>query len=127
MRSELVAALRKAGENDVADKIENVHVPEEILARGPDAVKAFQNALEEGQTEFNQGRTIFVGLENVGKTSTINSLLRKEFNPLHIITDAMVKTTVCTPDASNKEMLKETTQDICKYSLYSDTCYNQNR
>ncbi|XP_071945879.1 uncharacterized protein [Antedon mediterranea] len=119
MRSELVAALRKAEEKDVADKIENVHVPEEILARGPDAVKAFQNALEEGQTEFNQGRTIFVGLENVGKTSTINSLLRKEFNPLHIITDAMVKTMVCTPDPSNKEMLKVTAQDI-SLDMYQD-------
>ncbi|XP_071950764.1 uncharacterized protein [Antedon mediterranea] len=121
-RSQLVKALMKSDEKELANNIENMHVPEEILARGPDAVKAFQNALEEGQTEFNQGRTIFVGLENVGKTSTINSLLRKEFNPLHIITDAMVKTTVCTPDASNKEMLKETTHDICKYSFYSHTC-----
>ncbi|XP_071950767.1 uncharacterized protein [Antedon mediterranea] len=118
-RSQLVKALMKSDEKELANIIDNMHVPEEILARGPDAVKAFQNALEDGQTEFNQGRTIFVGLENVGKTSTINSLLRKEFNPVHIITDAMVKTTVCTPDASNKEMLKETTQDISS-DMYQD-------
>ncbi|XP_071944730.1 uncharacterized protein [Antedon mediterranea] len=32
----------------------------------------------------------------------------------------MVKTTVCTPDASNKEMLKETTQDINSLDMYQD-------
>ncbi|XP_033097348.1 uncharacterized protein LOC117101488, partial [Anneissia japonica] len=51
-------------------------VPTEILARGPKAVEAFNDALAEGETEVNQGRTVFMGLERVGKTSTIKSFLR---------------------------------------------------
>ncbi|XP_033095502.1 uncharacterized protein LOC117100061 [Anneissia japonica] len=51
-------------------------VPMEILARGHEAMEAFNDALAEGEAEVNQGRTVFMGLERVGKTSTIKSFLR---------------------------------------------------
>ncbi|XP_071952312.1 uncharacterized protein [Antedon mediterranea] len=80
--------------------------PVEIQARGPEAIRAYNEALEEGETEVKQGRVIFVGLEGVGKTSTINALLRKGFNPKHDITDA-IATTVCTQDDVDETTLKE--------------------
>ncbi|XP_033111221.1 uncharacterized protein LOC117112259 [Anneissia japonica] len=78
--------------------------PVEILARGAEALNAFNEALEEGETDVNQARTIFIGLERVGKTSTINSFLGKDLNKDEKITDAMVtKKLMCTQDAIWKE------------------------
>ncbi|XP_071944699.1 uncharacterized protein [Antedon mediterranea] len=85
--------------------------PVEIQARGPEAVRAFNEALKEGKTEVKQGRVIFVGLEGVGKTSTINALLKKSFNPNHDITDAIATTTVCTQDDVDETTLKEELPD----------------
>ncbi|XP_071950866.1 uncharacterized protein [Antedon mediterranea] len=90
--------------------------PWEIQARGPEAVKAFNEALLEGETEVSQGRTIFVGLEGVGKTSTINSLLRKSFNPKHDITDAIATTRVCTQESVDDIILEEKSQETAEAS-----------
>ncbi|XP_071952449.1 uncharacterized protein [Antedon mediterranea] len=100
--------MRKEG------KSETDLTPVEIQARGPEAIKAYNEALEEGKTEVKQGRVIFVGLEGVGKTSTINSLLRKGFNPIHVITVSIATTTVCTQDDADETTLKEELPDTCK-------------
>ncbi|XP_033110793.1 probable serine/threonine-protein kinase pats1 [Anneissia japonica] len=86
-------------------------VPTEILARGTEAVEAFNDALAEGETEVNQGRTVFMGLERVGKTSTIKSFLRNTFDPNEGITDAIANTTVCTHESHNELNWKETSPD----------------
>ncbi|XP_033116664.1 uncharacterized protein LOC117116683 [Anneissia japonica] len=86
-------------------------VPTEILARGPEAMKAFNDALAEGEAEVNQGRTVFMGLERVGKTSTIKSFLRNTFDPHEGITDAIANTTVCTHESHNELNWKKTSPD----------------
>ncbi|XP_071950874.1 uncharacterized protein [Antedon mediterranea] len=86
-------------------------IPAEILARGPEALKAFRDALAEGQTEVNEGRIVVIGLERVGKTSVINSLLRKPFNQEEEITDAMATTKVCTHDPDDETLWEETSQN----------------
>ncbi|XP_033113064.1 uncharacterized protein LOC117113730 [Anneissia japonica] len=89
-----------------------VKIPVEILARGPEALKAFNEALSDGETEVNQGTTIFLGLERVGKTSTIKSFLNYPFDLTEDITDAIANTqTVCTQDSNNELNWKETTHD----------------
>ncbi|XP_071955473.1 uncharacterized protein [Antedon mediterranea] len=111
--------------NHYIDLLNSLHkykesTPAEILSRGPEALKAFNEALKEGETEVKQGRTIFVGLERVGKTSTINSLLRKDFNAKQEITDAIATTKlVCTQDAADETMLEEKSQDT-SYGLYEN-------
>ncbi|XP_033118166.1 uncharacterized protein LOC117117808 [Anneissia japonica] len=67
-------------------------IPAEILARGPDALKVYQAALEEGESDFNLVRLMVMGQENVGKTCLINSLLGKEFNKEHNITEVIAMT-----------------------------------
>ncbi|XP_033127138.1 uncharacterized protein LOC117124908 [Anneissia japonica] len=88
-----------------------VEIPIEILARGPKAQKAFNEALSEGETEVNHGTTIFLGLERVGKTSTIGSFLKHPFNANEDITDAIANTRTVIPQESSDELYwKETDQ-----------------
>ncbi|XP_033110686.1 uncharacterized protein LOC117111803 [Anneissia japonica] len=87
------------------------NVPMEILARGHEAMEAFNDALAEGEAEVNQGRTVFMGLERVGKTSTIKSFLRNTFDPNEGITDAIANTTVCTHELHDELNWKETSPD----------------
>ncbi|XP_033099852.1 uncharacterized protein LOC117103422 [Anneissia japonica] len=86
-------------------------VPTEILARGPEALEAFNDALAEGETEVNQGKTVFLGLERVGKTSTIKSFLRNIFDPNEGITDAIANTTVCTHEWHDELNWEETSPE----------------
>ncbi|XP_033106833.1 probable serine/threonine-protein kinase roco5 [Anneissia japonica] len=87
-------------------------VPLEILSRGTEALKAFNEALAEGEAEVDQGRTIFIGLERVGKTSTIKSFLNITFNPHEEITDAIADiTTVCSEDLHDEFNWRKTTHD----------------
>ncbi|XP_033111347.1 uncharacterized protein LOC117112384, partial [Anneissia japonica] len=86
-------------------------VPMEILARGHEAMEAFNDALAEGEAEVNQGRTVFMGLERVGKTSTIKSFLRNTFDPNEDITDAIANTKVCTHELHDELNWKEAPPD----------------
>ncbi|XP_033115048.1 uncharacterized protein LOC117115390 [Anneissia japonica] len=90
------------------------NVPMEILARGHEAMEAFNDALAEGEAEVNQGRTVFMGLERVGKTSTIKSFLRNTFDPNEDITDAIANTKVCTHELHDELNWKEAPPDHCK-------------
>ncbi|XP_033117692.1 uncharacterized protein LOC117117491 [Anneissia japonica] len=91
--------------------LQTENVPMEILARGHEAMEAFNDALAEGEAEINQGRTVFMGLERVGKTSTIKSFLRNTFDPNEDITDAIANTTVCTHEFHDELNWKETSPD----------------
>jgi len=49
-------------------------VPPEIVARGPDALRAYWKALTSGSTKNNQVLLMFIGQSRVGKTSLLRSL-----------------------------------------------------
>ena len=44
-------------------------VPDEIMARGPEAKRAYENALKNGKVKMYRGRIMFIGQDRVGKTS----------------------------------------------------------
>ncbi|XP_033107690.1 uncharacterized protein LOC117109439 isoform X3 [Anneissia japonica] len=90
-------------------------IPAEILARGPDALKQYQKALEEGQSDYNFVRVMVMGQENVGKTCLIDSLLGKNFNEKHIITDAIAVTRSCVCDEADDTNWKQV--DVCKTEM----------
>ncbi|XP_068753968.1 uncharacterized protein [Montipora capricornis] len=56
-------------------------VPPEILARGPEAVYAFQKALQTGKCKVYRGRIMLLGQDRAGKTSLKKSLLGLPFDP----------------------------------------------
>ncbi|KAK3748905.1 hypothetical protein QZH41_012436, partial [Actinostola sp. cb2023] len=56
-------------------------VPPEILARGPQALRAYRKALTSGSTKNNQVLLMFIGQSRVGKTSLLRSLKGQQFNP----------------------------------------------
>ena len=49
-------------------------IPLEILARGPEALKAYNDAIQTGEKEIYQTRLMLVGQERVGKTSLKKAL-----------------------------------------------------
>ena len=49
--------------------------PKEILARGPEAVKAFGMACSSGMRPVYRTRVMFVGQDGVGKTSLIKAIV----------------------------------------------------
>ena len=53
----------------------------EILARGPEAVRAFQRALNEGKTRVRRIPIMLIGQERAGKTSLLKSLKGEAFDP----------------------------------------------
>ena len=55
-------------------------VPPEILARGPLALEAYENALAEGRTFDKRVPIMLIGQDRSGKTSLKNSLRGKPFN-----------------------------------------------
>ena len=56
-------------------------VPLEILARGSEAVYAFQKAMQTGKVKVYRGRIIILGQDRAGKTSLKKSLLSLPFDP----------------------------------------------
>ena len=53
-------------------------MPLEILARGPEALRAYKEAMRAGQKKIYQTRLMLVGQERVGKTSLKKSLTGQE-------------------------------------------------
>ena len=70
--------LVRQGLNNFCSKLEffipQSDTPAEILARGPDALKAYNDASKEGTSTVDRARLVFVGQEGAGKTSLINNL-----------------------------------------------------
>ena len=53
-------------------------MPLEIIARGPEALRAYKEAMRAGQKKIYQTRLMLVGQERVGKTSLKKSLTGQE-------------------------------------------------
>ena len=53
-------------------------IPLEILARGPEALKAYNEAIQTGEKRVYQTRLMLVGQERVGKTSLKKALTGKK-------------------------------------------------
>ena len=64
-----------------ADKHARSSVPVEIRARGPEAERAFQKAMETGKVKVYRVRIMLLGQERAGKTSLKKSLLGLPFDP----------------------------------------------
>lgn len=59
-----------------------VIVPSEIVARGPEAKRAYLNAIRSGETvKVYRGRIMLIGQDRAGKTSLKKNLLGLSFDP----------------------------------------------
>ncbi|XP_033119905.1 uncharacterized protein LOC117119199, partial [Anneissia japonica] len=68
---------RSKKKQDLKELLEKLSTPSEILARGPDAVKAFKDALQNGEITVVNSRLMFLGQEGSGKTSCVKAMLGK--------------------------------------------------
>ena len=64
-------------------------VPSEIIARGPGAKRAYENALKNGKVKVYRGRIMFIGQDRAGKTSLKKHLLGLPFDPDEQSTDGV--------------------------------------
>ena len=64
-------------------------VPSEIIARGPGAKHAYENALKNGKVKVYRGRIMFIGQDRAGKTSLKKHLLGLPFDPDEQSTDGV--------------------------------------
>ena len=64
-------------------------VPGEIIARGPEAKRAYENALKNGKVKVYRGRIMFIGQDRAGKTSLKKHLLGLPFDPDEQSTDVV--------------------------------------
>ncbi|XP_033098951.1 uncharacterized protein LOC117102681 [Anneissia japonica] len=85
-------------------EIFQILIPREILTRGEEAVRVYNVELETGRVTVNHARLMINGKESVGKTSFVNTLLDKPFNPEEDITDAFTTTIVGIQDSQWKEI-----------------------
>ncbi|XP_033103766.1 uncharacterized protein LOC117106506 [Anneissia japonica] len=83
---------------------------EEVLARGPDAVKAFKDATD-GEITVNS-RLTFLGQEGLGKTSCAKAMLGKEFNETEPSTDGIDTTTVFQIDEDYNKLEQKDVDDL---------------
>jgi GTPase SAR1 family protein len=60
--------------------MEQRRTPEEILVRGPEAIRAYNKALKEGKSKPIRLKLMVVGQARVGKTSILRSLTNRELN-----------------------------------------------
>ena len=60
-------------------------VPGEIIARGPEAKRAYENALKNGKVKVYRGRIMLIGQDRAGKTS----LKKLPFDPNEESTDGV--------------------------------------
>ena len=66
-----------------------VSVPSEIKARGPEAKRAYENALRNGKVKVYRGRIMLIGQDRAGKTSLKKNLLGLPFDPQEQSTDGI--------------------------------------
>ncbi|XP_033120916.1 uncharacterized protein LOC117120025, partial [Anneissia japonica] len=89
-------------------------VPGEILARGENAVKAFEYEMQNGEISVVNARFMFLGKEGVGKTSCVNHILGKAFNENEQSTDGIVTTTVFQTFGEDCSEWETTNVDVCE-------------
>ena len=64
-------------------------MPSEIKDRGPEAKRAYENALRNGKVKVYRGRIMLIGQDRAGKTSLKKNLLGLPFNPQEQSTDGI--------------------------------------
>ena len=64
-------------------------VPREIKAQGPEAKRAYENALKTGKVKVYRARIMLIGQDRAGKTSLKKSFLGLPFNPEEDSTDGI--------------------------------------
>ena len=64
-------------------------MPSEIKARGPEAKRAYENALRNGKVKVYRGRIMLIGQDRAGKTSLKKNLLGLPFDPKEQSTDGI--------------------------------------
>ncbi|XP_031567289.1 uncharacterized protein LOC116302196 [Actinia tenebrosa] len=64
-------------------------IPSEIRARGPEALKAYEEALESGKTKNRRLLIMVVGPARAGKTSLLKSLNGEKYDPKEDSTDGI--------------------------------------
>ena len=64
-------------------------VPKEVIARGPRAKLAYENALKSGKVKVYQARIMLIGQDRAGKTSLKKSFLGLPFDPEEESTDGI--------------------------------------
>ena len=64
-------------------------VPEEVIARGPRAKLAYENALKTGKVKVYRARIMLIGQDRAGKTSLKKSFLGLPFDPEEESTDGI--------------------------------------
>ncbi|XP_033103969.1 uncharacterized protein LOC117106676 isoform X2 [Anneissia japonica] len=84
---------REKHKEEVLQLLQDYVVPEVILARGSEALKVFNEELQEGRITVNHARLMVTGKEGVGKTCLVNTLLERTFNEEEPSTDGIVLTT----------------------------------
>ncbi|XP_033121383.1 uncharacterized protein LOC117120468 [Anneissia japonica] len=103
-------------DKNIGDKSSiDFEVPEVILARGEEALKVFNEELENGKVTVNHARLMVAGKEGVGKTCLVNNLLGKPFNENEPSTDGIVLTTAFqTTDTFCNEWKETVDLDDCE-------------
>ncbi|KAL9965599.1 hypothetical protein ACROYT_G029421 [Oculina patagonica] len=76
----LVLQLQMPSLDALAEWLNKGEVPPEIIARGPDALAAYNKALAEGRTFDKRVPVMLIGQERSGKTSLKKSLRGEPFN-----------------------------------------------
>ena len=64
-------------------------MPSEIIARGPEAKRAYENALRNGKVKVYRGRIMLIGQDRAGKTSLKKNLVGMPFDPQQQSTDGI--------------------------------------
>ena len=64
-------------------------VPREIKAQGPEAKRAYENALKTGKVKVYRARIMLIGQDRAGKTSLKKSFLGLPFDPEEDSTDGI--------------------------------------
>ncbi|XP_033102538.1 uncharacterized protein LOC117105484 [Anneissia japonica] len=110
-------STRKEKKDELKKLLIELSVPGEILARGPEAIKAFTYEVQNGEIMMVNSRVMFLGKEGVGKTSCVRSMLGKVFYNNEPSTDGIVTTTVFqTVNGDCSEWKEQKDVDVCELS-----------
>ena len=76
-------------DNCITNKCSIYLVPKEVIARGPRAKRAYENALKSGKVKVYRARIMLIGQDRAGKTSLKKSFLGLPFDPEEESTDGI--------------------------------------
>ncbi|XP_033103741.1 uncharacterized protein LOC117106488 [Anneissia japonica] len=99
---------------ELKELLKELSIPSEILARGPEAVKAFKDALKTGEITVVNSRMMFLGNEGSGKTSCVKAMLGKDFDMHEPSTNGIVTTTVFQTDGDYSKWEEQKDVDVCE-------------